>query len=133
MLNPVKAAKEAAQAAHVRLFNNPYDLEAMKELDAALKEWEEAFKPAQLDEITLSAARVVDRVKKCYMQGHSLDRHKDGIITDLSKLFNTLVSTLDTFGFTTGETLQENVEKLAARHPGGFSTENDINRKEGFN
>ena len=74
------------------------------------------------------SGEAIDIVKKHLAQGHSLDRGK--LAEELGDIAWYLAETAHAIGYPLEEILQMNIDKLKARYPEGFSSENSINRSE---
>lgn len=68
-----------------------------------------------------------DLVKKCFYQGHVLDRQH--LAKELGDVAWYLAITARAIGYDLSTVLQMNVEKLKKRYPDGFTPENSIHRK----
>lgn len=68
-----------------------------------------------------------DLVKKCFYQGHVLDRQH--LAKELGDVAWYLAITAMAIGYDLSTVLQMNVEKLKKRYPDGFTPENSIHRK----
>ena len=74
------------------------------------------------------SGEAIDIVKKHLAQGHPLDREK--LAKELGDIAWYLAETAFAIGYPLEEILQMNIDKLKARYPEGFSSENSINRQE---
>ena len=74
------------------------------------------------------SGEAIDIVKKHLAQGHPLDREK--LAKELGDVAWYLAETAYAIGYLLEEILQMNIEKLKARYPEGFSSENSIHRQE---
>ena len=74
------------------------------------------------------SGEVIDIVKKWLAQGHELDRDK--IIKELGDVAWYIAEIAHVLGVTLEEVLTKNIDKLKARYPEGFSTDNSVNRKD---
>ena len=74
------------------------------------------------------SGEAIDIVKKHLAQGHPLDRWK--LAEELGDIAWYLAETAHAIGYPLEEILQMNIDKLKARYPEGFSSENSINRSE---
>lgn len=74
------------------------------------------------------AGEAIDFVKKHLAQGHNLDR--DALIKELGDVAWYLAETAYALNVPLEEVLERNIEKLRARYPDGFCTEQSINRDE---
>lgn len=70
-----------------------------------------------------------DLVKKCFYQGHVLDRQH--LAKELGDVAWYLAITARAIEYDLSTILQMNVEKLKNRYPDGFTAEKSINRKAG--
>ena len=74
------------------------------------------------------AGEVIDLLKKHEFQGHGLDYNE--IIKELGDVAWYLALACTAIGVPMSSVLQQNIDKLKARYPDGFKTENSVNRKE---
>lgn len=74
------------------------------------------------------SGEAIDIVKKHLAQGHPLDREK--LAKELGDIAWYLAETAYAIGYPLEEVFQMNIDKLKARYPEGFSSENSINRQE---
>lgn len=74
------------------------------------------------------SGEAIDIVKKHLAQGHPLDREK--LAKELGDIAWYLAETAHAIGYPLEDILQMNIDKLKARYPEGFSSENSINRHE---
>ena len=74
------------------------------------------------------SGEAIDIVKKHLAQGHPLDREK--LAKELGDVAWYLAETAYAIGYQLEEILQMNIDKLKARYPEGFSSENSIHRQE---
>ena len=74
------------------------------------------------------SGEAIDIVKKHLAQGHPLDHGK--LAEELGDIAWYLAETAHAIGYPLEEILQMNIDKLKARYPEGFSSENSINRSE---
>lgn len=74
------------------------------------------------------SGEAIDIVKKHLAQGHPLDREK--LAKELGDVAWYLAETAYAIGYPLEDILQMNIDKLKARYPEGFSSENSINRHE---
>ena len=72
------------------------------------------------------SGEAIDIVKKHLAQGHVLDREK--LIKELGDVAWYLAETAYALDIPLEEVLQQNIDKLRARYPEGFSSENSIHR-----
>ncbi len=75
------------------------------------------------------AGEVADLIKKHLSQGHPLDLAK--VKKELGDILWYAAKGCHVLGFSMDEVAQENIAKLKARYPEGFSVERSLNRKEG--
>ena len=74
------------------------------------------------------AGEVIDLLKKHEFQGHDLDYND--IIKELGDVAWYLALACTAIGVPLSAVLQLNIDKLKARYPDGFKTEDSVNRKE---
>ena len=74
------------------------------------------------------AGEVIDLLKKHEFQGHNLDYNE--IVKELGDVAWYLALACTAIGVPMSSVLQQNIDKLKARYPDGFKTENSVNRKE---
>lgn len=74
------------------------------------------------------AGEVIDLLKKHEFQGHDLDYND--IIKELGDVAWYLALACTAIGVPMSSVMQQNIDKLKARYPNGFKTENSVNRKE---
>ena len=74
------------------------------------------------------SGEAIDIVKKHLAQGHPLDKEK--LAKELGDIAWYLAETAYAIGYPLEDILQMNIDKLKARYPEGFSSENSINRQE---
>lgn len=74
------------------------------------------------------SGEVADLVKKSSMQGHPADRQR--IAEELGDVCWYIAETASAIGYTLGEIMQANIDKLARRYPQGFSVERSVNRED---
>lgn len=74
------------------------------------------------------AGEVIDLLKKHEFQGHDLDYNE--IVKELGDVAWYLALACTAIGVPMSAVLQQNIDKLKARYPDGFKTENSVNRKE---
>lgn len=72
---------------------------------------------------------VADIVKKATFQGHELD--KEHIAKELGDVCWYIAVGARAIGYDLETIMQMNVDKLKARYPEGFKSEQSLNRKEG--
>lgn len=73
------------------------------------------------------SGEVIDIVKKHLAQGHELDKEK--IIKELGDVAWYLAEIATVLDVELEDVLTQNIEKLKARYPEGFSTEKSVNRE----
>lgn len=74
------------------------------------------------------SGEVADQIKKCYMQGHAIDRAKIAEeIGDVLWYCAELSAWLD---IELDEIAERNIAKLMMRYPDGFDAEKSVNREE---
>lgn len=74
------------------------------------------------------AGEAINIVKKHLAQGHALDR--EALIKELGDVAWYLAETAYALDVPLEEVCQQNIDKLRARYPEGFSAEKSINRQE---
>ncbi|MGM9538715.1 MAG: nucleoside triphosphate pyrophosphohydrolase family protein [Candidatus Onthomonas sp.] len=74
------------------------------------------------------AGEAIDLVKKHLAQGHPLDR--EGLIRELGDVAWYLAETAAALDVSLEEVFQTNLDKLKARYPDGFQSEQSLHRKE---
>jgi len=72
------------------------------------------------------SGEAIDIVKKHLAQGHALDREK--LVKELGDVAWYLAETAYALDVPLEEVLQQNIDKLRARYPEGFSSEKSIHR-----
>ena len=72
------------------------------------------------------SGEAIDLVKKHLAQGHPLDR--EALAKELGDVAWYLAETAHAIGYDLETILTMNIEKLRQRYPGGFSTEDSMNR-----
>jgi NTP pyrophosphatase (non-canonical NTP hydrolase) len=78
--------------------------------------------------LTGESGEVAEIIKKAFYHGHPLDR--DALHKELGDVLWYLAVMADSLGFSLDEIARENVEKLRARYPEGFSQQRSIHRQE---
>ena len=73
------------------------------------------------------AGEAIDIVKKHLAQGHPLD--KERLAKELGDIAWYLAETAWVLGYSLDDILQMNLDKLKARYPQGFRTEDSLGRK----
>ena len=74
------------------------------------------------------SGEAIDIVKKHLAQGHPLDREK--LIKELGDIAWYLAETAYALEVPLSRVLEENIEKLRKRYPGGFDSQKSIHRSE---
>lgn len=74
------------------------------------------------------SGEAIDIVKKHLAQGHELDRQ--ALAKELGDVAWYLAETARAIGYSLEDICRMNIEKLAKRYPGGFSSEKSVNREE---
>lgn len=105
---------------------NEYQKLAMKTLNPNLEEKDILINGVM--GLCGESGEVIDIVKKWLAQGHELDREK--IIKELGDVAWYIAEIAHVLGVTLEEVLTKNIDKLKARYPEGFSTDNSVNRKD---
>jgi NTP pyrophosphatase (non-canonical NTP hydrolase) len=72
------------------------------------------------------SGEVADHIKKHLFQGHALN--KEYLASELGDICWYISITAEGLGYTLGEIMQMNIEKLSKRYPDGFDSERSINR-----
>lgn len=75
------------------------------------------------------AGEAIDLMKKVLFQGHEFDR--EHLAKEMGDIAWYLAVTADAIGYDLETIFQMNVEKLKARYPDGFNTEQSRNRNAG--
>lgn len=78
--------------------------------------------------LTGESGEFADHVKKWFAQGHTLDTGK--LLKELGDVLWYVALGATAIGATLDDVAVQNIEKLKARYPNGFSTEHSINRTE---
>lgn len=73
------------------------------------------------------AGECIDIVKKCWFQGHDLDREK--LTYELGDVLWYIAETASGLGVGMDEIAERNIAKLRARYPEGFDAEKSIHRE----
>ena len=105
---------------------NEYQKLAMKTLNPNLEEKDILINGVM--GLCGESGEVIDIVKKWLAQGHDLDRDK--IIKELGDVAWYIAEIAHVLGVPLEEVLTKNIDKLKARYPEGFSTDNSVNRKD---
>lgn len=79
--------------------------------------------------ITGECGEVADMVKKCWMQGHTLDLQH--LAKELGDICWYIAETATAIGYDLGAIMQMNIDKLKKRYPDGFSAERSQHRESG--
>lgn len=74
------------------------------------------------------AGECIDILKKHYFQGHELD--KEHLAKELGDVAWYLAVSADALGYNLSTILQMNVDKLRARYPDGFASNQSLNRRK---
>lgn len=72
------------------------------------------------------AGEVIDHIKKAIFQGHRLDA--DHLAEELGDVLWYVTVLAHTQGFSLGDVMERNVEKLRRRYPNGFESGRSMNR-----
>ena len=75
------------------------------------------------------AGEAIDILKKHFFQGHKFDQ--EHMAKELGDIARYLAVTADAIGYDLETIFQMNVDKLKARYPDGFNTEQSRNRNAG--
>jgi len=75
------------------------------------------------------SGEVADLVKKCWMQGHNLDR--EHIAKELGDCMWYVAELATAIGYELETIMQMNIDKLMRRYPEGFSSERSQHRETG--
>mgnify|MGYP003470570122 FL=1 len=76
------------------------------------------------------AGECIDLLKKCYFQGHELD--KEHLAKELGDVTWYLAVSADAIGYDFETIMQMNIDKLRDRYPDGvFDSEHSLHRAEG--
>lgn len=78
--------------------------------------------------LTGEAGEVADEVKKIVGHGHGLNREK--LSAELGDVLWYVAVLADQLGVSLNQIAAENIKKLRARYPQGFSTERSLHRDE---
>ncbi len=103
---------------------NTYQEQAMRTA-ASITDFRDGIITAALG-LTGEAGEVADHVKKWVAQGHSLDREK--LVKETGDVLWYVALLCKVLDVSMGEVMQANIEKLRARYPEGFTSEQSINR-----
>lgn len=76
--------------------------------------------------LTGEAGEVADYLKKVVGHKHNLD--KDTLVKELGDVMWYVAEICNAIGVEMGDVAAENIAKLQARYPDGFSTERSVNR-----
>ena len=106
---------------------NEYQKLAMTTLNPALSEKEVLLNGVM--GLCGESGEASDLVKKWMMQGHELDRSH--LAKELGDIAWYLAETATAIGYDLETILQNNIDKLKARYPQGFSAERSMHRKSG--
>jgi NTP pyrophosphatase (non-canonical NTP hydrolase) len=75
------------------------------------------------------SGEVADMVKKCFMQGHDLDR--EHLAKELGDILWYVAETATAIDMDMDSIAKMNIDKLLKRYPDGFSTDRSQHRQEG--
>jgi NTP pyrophosphatase (non-canonical NTP hydrolase) len=78
--------------------------------------------------LTGESGEVAEIIKKAFYHGHPLD--KEALHKELGDVLWYLAVMADGLGFSLDQIARENIEKLRARYPEGFSEVRSVNRRE---
>ena len=106
---------------------NEYQKLAMTTLNPALTEKEVLLNGVM--GLCGESGEVIDLVKKWMMQGHDLD--KAHLAKELDDVAWYLAETATAIGYDLETILQNNIDKLKARYPEGFTADRSMHRKQG--
>ena len=74
------------------------------------------------------SGEVAETIKKAFYHGHPLDR--EALSKELGDVLWYLAVMADALGLSLNQVASENIEKLRARYPEGFSEERSLNRAD---
>ena len=106
---------------------NEYQKLAMTTLNPALSEKEVLLNGVM--GLCGESGEAIDLVKKWMMQGHELDRVH--LAKELGDVAWYLAETATAIGYDLETILQNNIDKLRARYPEGFTADRSMHRKSG--
>lgn len=106
---------------------NEYQKEALRTESGMSKEWPRILNG--LMGLNGEAGEAIDILKKYLFQGHQFER--EHIAKELGDAAWYLAVSADAIGYDLETILQMNVDKLRARYPDGFNSEQSLHRKEG--
>lgn len=106
---------------------NEYQKEALRTESGISKEWPRILNG--LMGLNGEAGEAIDILKKYLFQGHQFER--EHIAKELGDAAWYLAVSADAIGYDLETILQMNVDKLRARYPDGFNSEQSLHRKEG--
>lgn len=106
---------------------NEYQKLAMTTLNPALSEKEVLLNGVM--GLCGESGETIDLVKKWMMQGHELD--KAHLAKELGDVAWYLAETATAIGYDLETILQNNIDKLKARYPEGFTADRSMHRKSG--
>lgn len=105
---------------------NEYQKLAMTTLNPALSEKEVLLNGVM--GLCGESGEAIDLVKKWMMQGHELD--KAHLAKELGDVAWYLAETATAIGYDLETILQNNIDKLRARYPEGFTADRSMHRKQ---
>lgn len=105
---------------------NEYQKLAMTTLNPALSEKEVLLNGVM--GLCGESGEAIDLVKKWMMQGHALD--KAHLAKELGDVAWYLAETATAIGYDLETILQNNIDKLKARYPEGFTADRSMHRKQ---
>ena len=106
---------------------NEYQKEALRTESGMSKEWPRILNG--LMGLNGEAGEAIDILKKYLFQGHQFER--EHMAKELGDAAWYLAISADAIGYDLETILQMNVDKLRARYPDGFNSEQSLHRKEG--
>ena len=106
---------------------NEYQKEALRTESGMSKEWPRILNG--LMGLNGEAGEAIDILKKYLFQGHQFER--EHIAKELGDAAWYLAVSADAIGYDLETILQMNVDKLRARYPDGFNSEQSLHRKDG--
>ena len=106
---------------------NEYQKLAMTTLNPALSEQEVLLNGVM--GLCGESGEAIDLVKKWMMQGHELD--KAHLAKELGDVAWYLAETATAIGWDLETILQNNIDKLKARYPEGFTADRSMHRRDG--
>lgn len=119
--------KEYAEAVEkVELTADAYQKEALRTESGMSKKYPRLLNG--LMGLNGEAGECIDILKKHYFQGHDLD--KEHLAKELGDVAWYLAVSADALGYNLSTILQMNVDKLRARYPDGFDSNQSLNRRK---